>query len=211
MGGYGSGRYGGRMKVQHCRSLDVNKINKSGALESGYSGQWQWSQDGEKVASINFSSKKENIALKYCWRAYGGSWGSSEQSIPITWTPCHYGGKRPFFKCPGIVNGHYCGRRVIKLYSGGRYFLCRHCYNLTYNSQSETRYDRLLRRANKHRIALGGAPGIYSWTEKPKGMWQRTYNHHRAEILAAERLATAEFIRVFSERLSKEEMERYFE
>lgn len=211
MGGYGSGRYGGKKKVQHCRSLDVNKMNKAGGLKSGYSGQWQWSEDGEKVASIECSSRKTNIVLKYRWRAYGEGWESSEQSVPVTWTPCHYGGQRPFFQCPGIVNGHYCGRRVIKLYSGGKYFLCRHCYNLTYNSQSETRHDRLLRRANKRRIALGGEPGIYSWIEKPKGMWQRTYSRHKAEILAAEQQATSEFMRVFSGRLSKEEMEMYFE
>ena len=60
-------------------------------------------------------------------------------------------------------------------------------------------------------MAMGGESGIYFWIEKPKGMWQRTYNRHKAEIIMAEDQATVEFSRVFSGRLSKEEMELYFE
>lgn len=211
MGGYGSGRYGGKKKVQHCRSLDINKMNKAGGLKSGFSGQWQWSEDGEVIATIGFSSQDTKVDLNYRWRAYGEDWVQTEQPVPITWTPCQFGGNRPYFQCPGIVNGRHCGKRVIKLYLGGRYFLCRHCYNLAYKSQSETYTDRLLRRANKRRLALGGEPGIYSWIEKPKGMWQRTHNRHKNEILIAERLATNEMRRVFAGRLSRKEMEVYFE
>jgi len=38
-----------------------------------------------------------------------------------------------------VVNGRVCCRRVAKLYLplGGRYFGCRHCYNLTYQSYKE--------------------------------------------------------------------------
>jgi len=211
MGGYGSGRYGGKKKTQNCRSLDINKMNKAGCLKPGFGAQWQWSENGEKVASINFSSEATKLVLKYRWCSCGEDWESVEQPVPINWTPCRYGGQRPFFKCPGVVNGHYCGRQVIKLYSGGKYFLCRHCYDLAYQSQSETREDRLLRRANKRRMALGGEPGICSWINKPKGMWQRTYNRHRAEIIAAEDQSTAMFMRKFSGRLSAEELDMYFE
>jgi hypothetical protein len=40
--------------------------------------------------------------------------------------------RRPYFVCPGVVNGTACGRRVAKLYGPGRYFVCRHCYRLAY-------------------------------------------------------------------------------
>jgi hypothetical protein len=33
--------------------------------------------------------------------------------------PCRFGGVRPYFVCPGIVNGIACGRRVLKLYGCG--------------------------------------------------------------------------------------------
>jgi len=102
-------------------------------------------------------------------------------------------------------------RSAIKLYSGSKYFLCRDCYDLAYKSQSETRADRLLRRANKRRVALGGEAGVYSWINRPKGMWQRTYNRHKAEILSAERLATTEMRRMFAGKISAQEIEMYFE
>lgn len=211
MGGYGSGRSGGKSKVQHCRSLDVNKMNKAGGLKSGFSGNWQWSQDGEEIASIGFSSNGHEIDLKYRYRLNGSEWESIKHLVAILWSQCRYGGERAYFRCPGVVNDHACRRRVVKLYSGGKYFLCRHCYNLAYASQSETRIDRLLRRANKRRMALGGEPGCYAWIERPKGMWQRTHMRHKNEILRAERLATNEMRRMFSGKISAQELDMYFE
>ena len=115
MGGYGSGRTGWKSKVQHCRSLDVNKMNKAGGLKPGYSGSWQWSEDGEQVASIGFSAAKTKITLNYRYRVYGSAWEDVEYSVAILWSPCRYGGKRAYFRCPGVGNGHVCGRRVLKL------------------------------------------------------------------------------------------------
>jgi hypothetical protein len=54
--------------------------------------------------------------------------------IPLTTTPCRYGGKRYWFICPMSRSGRYCGRRVAKIYLGDSLFACRHCYGLTYAS-----------------------------------------------------------------------------
>src|SRR4051794_3324525 len=78
----------------------------------------------------------------------------------IVCVSCRFGGCRPYSVCPGVVNGIACDRRVAKLYQGGRYFLCRHCYGLAYASQREARMDRDLRKANKIRVRLGGDPGM---------------------------------------------------
>lgn len=59
-----------------------------------------------------------------------------DYKIPLTTTPCHFGGKRYWFTCPWYVNGKYCGRRVGVLFLGGKHFACRHCHNLTYNSRN---------------------------------------------------------------------------
>jgi len=61
---------------------------------------------------------------------------SFDYKIPLTTTPCNYGGKRYWFTCPWYKNGVYCGRRVGVLYKDGDYFACRHCYNLTYSSRN---------------------------------------------------------------------------
>jgi hypothetical protein len=198
MGGFGSGRPSGsgRIKVEACRSLDVNRMHKAGGLEPGWVGSWQWSVDGEKVASIGARVGDDALHLSYRFSSGGGEWEDVAETVRIVRKPCRFGGTRPYFICPGIVNGIACGRRVAKLHGPGRYFLCRHCYRLAHASQSEDRWDRLLRRANKIRQRLGGDPGMAApFPRKPKGMWKRTYEWLAEEFFEAELNADDAFAR----------------
>jgi len=185
MGGFGSGRPSdfGRDKVEHCRSIDVNRLHREGCLCGGWMGGWQWSRDGEKVASINLRTDHDRLHLTYRVRIGSGEWEDVTESIRLVRLTCRFGGTRPFFICPGVVNGTVCGRRVAKLHGPGRYFLCRHCNRLSYASRSESGLDRALRRANKIRQRLGGDPGMAAlFPSRPKGMWRSTYErlHKRA-------------------------------
>jgi hypothetical protein len=65
----------------------------------------------------------------------------------LEWTACNFGRERPWFVRPRAE----CGRRVAILYGPGKYFLCRHCYDLRYESQREDNKDWALRRAQKMR------------------------------------------------------------
>mgnify|MGYP003135067134 FL=1 len=211
MGGYGSGRRGYKQKAEHTISLDVNRLHREGCLSPGRRGNWVWSRDGQETGRIGYHATERHFVLDYKVRVYGGDWESITQSIPLTYADCHYGGTRPYFRCNGIVNGLDCTRRVGKVFAGGRYFLCRHCYNVAYSSQSEPRYDRMLRRANKLRTALGGEPGTANWiAPKPKGMWQRTYQRKRFEIEWCENQADQHFLSIFAHVLSAEEREMFF-
>ena len=117
----------------------------------------------------------------------GGDWQDVAESVRIVRIGCRYGGTRPYFECPGVVNGSACGRRVSKLYGHGRYFLCRHCYRLVYASQSEGELDRSLRRANTIKQRLGGEPGLaYPFPRRPRGMWRRTYDRLHEETFEIE-------------------------
>jgi len=197
MGGYGSGRPSGfgRDTVEASRSIDVNELHKAGCLGAGWSGGWQWTCDGEKVASINLRAEADRLHLSYRVRIGDGEWNKVEVPVAIVRVPCRFGGCRPYFICPGVVNGATCGRRVAKLYGPGKYFLCRHCYRLTYASQSEGEWDRAIRRANKIRMKLGGDSGIASpFPDRPKGLWHRTYDRLRGEAMEARRLADEAFI-----------------
>ena len=212
MGGYGSGRPSLKQKAEDCRALEINRLNREGCLRPGWQGNWIWSRNGEEVGRVGGKAENELFTLDYRVRQYGGDWESVTQPIRITQADCHYGGQRPYFLCPGVVNGWHCGRRVGKLFSGGKYFLCSHCYNIAYTSQSEPRYDRMLRRANKLRTALGGEPGTAHWiAPKPKGMWQRTYQRKRFEIEWCENKANQLFLSKYSHLLSREEREIHFE
>lgn len=212
MGGYGSGRPSYNQKAEHCRALDIYKMKRQGCLEPKKRGNWVWSRDGEEVARINYHCTGQTLILDYRIRQSGGDWEPIRQATQLTYLRCNYGGQRVYVICPGIVNGRPCGRRVGKLFAGGKFFLCHHCYSIAYYSQSEARYDRMLRRANKLRMALGGEPGAAYWiAPKPKGMWWRTYSRIVEEIDMNERAADFAFLRKFSRHLSYGKLKTLFD
>jgi hypothetical protein len=134
------------------------------------------------------------LHLSYRFSSGGGEWEDVAETVRIVRKPCRFGGTRPYFICPGIVNGIACGRRVAKLHGPGCYFLCRHCYRLAHASQSEDASDRAIRRANKIRKRLGGVPeNEGSFPAKPKGMWQRTYDRLFEKAFDAEMYADQAF------------------
>ena len=122
MGGFGSGRPNGsgHAKVEGCRSLDVNRLHREGCLNPGWAGGWSWTQDGERVAWIGLRAEPDRLHLGYRVRIGGGDWENIDETVRIVRLPCRYGGVRPYFICPGVVNGRACGRRAAKLYGPGR-------------------------------------------------------------------------------------------
>ncbi|MDP9475892.1 MAG: hypothetical protein M3R38_09425 [Actinomycetota bacterium] len=113
----------------------------------------------------------------------GAEWEDVRELVPLEWTSCNFGRERPWFLCPGVG----CGRRVAVLYGPGRYFLCRHCYDLRYESQREDGALRALRRAQKIREGLGGSANMTEpFPERPKSMHWRTYDRLWQEHREAE-------------------------
>ena len=180
MGGYGSGRrwnFCAKDTTSDYRSIDIRRWHRDGLLRPGISYGWQWTRNGEKVASINVTTEPSQVSLIYSHRTNGGEWKHENYPVRLTWTSCNYGGSRPWFLCP--AKG--CGRRVAKLYGGG-IFACRHCYQLAYASQREGGADRLFRKADKIRDRMGWESGILNGPgKKPKGMHWRTYKQCCAE------------------------------
>lgn len=72
------------------------------------------------------------------------------QRVALQYTPCHMGGSRVWFSCPG------CDRRCALLYSGENGFCCRECYDLPYRSQRCGEFDYLLDRRNNLESQLYG-------------------------------------------------------
>jgi hypothetical protein len=86
----------------------------------------------------NTLGEDRSIQLGYSKIDPDGSRESFEYRIALTTTPCFFGGERFWFSCPFQRNGSQCERRVGVLYMGERYFGCRKCLNLAYESQQET-------------------------------------------------------------------------
>jgi hypothetical protein len=199
------GRYagGGKTTVESCLSVDVLDWHRRGYLQSPRWFSWSWTRDGERVASISVQTERHSVALKYRSRSYGEDWSNVEQRIAIVWTPCRFGGERPWFVCSIASNGVYCGRRVTKLYGAGRLFACRHCYQLAYTSQQESAHQRGLWKSQQIRMRLGGSPSMLDdFPEKPKGMHWRTYDRLCCLYEAAEERSTVGLVG-FVERLSR--------
>jgi len=195
MGGFGSTRWAGDITkdtVEGSRSLDINRLNREGWLRRDCRGTFDWTRNGEPFGTIRFRAEGDCLILSYRVQKNGGEWWDVEQSTPIGWTQCRFGGRRPYFVCRGVATGVECNRRVTKLYGAGTYFLCRHCYRLAYASQREGPYDRALRRQEKIRMQLGGDPGVRSpFPDRPKGMHRKTYQRLRSKMWNAEMSAKA--------------------
>lgn len=173
MGGFGSGRKFGANVTDDYRQIDIRRWQHEGLLIPGNIINWQWLRNGEKIASIAAKVETGYLRLIYNYRASGSeNWEPLDYPVRLQTTPCHYGGERYWFTCPAVG----CGRRVAILYSGGKYYACRHCYQLAYQSQREDKGARGHRGANKIRAKLGWAAGIANPPEgKPKGMHWQTY------------------------------------
>jgi len=115
------------------------------------------------------------ITLEYSAKEEGGRSWRVDDRVYVTWTPLHFGGRRPWFYCPG------CQRRVGILYLRGRYFRCRHCQRLRYRCKSEAPYDRALRKVRKIERRLGEP----TWL-KPKGMHQTTFDRLHRKLRKAQ-------------------------
>jgi hypothetical protein len=72
------------------------------------------SADGEPYGNVDVRVEGEAVVLSYRVRSWGATdWKLIEQRVPIRWTPCHFGGRRPWFCCSMRANGRYCGRRAV--------------------------------------------------------------------------------------------------
>ena len=153
MGGYGSGRWGWRKSdaktlVEDCRVLDIGPLVRERVVCPNLirRGTWQWTRNGEKVASVGYlvdtEADKGTVRLTYTVGRDGQEQKRMEYAVPLVTTALTSGGRRWWFRCVASRNGEpRCGRRAGKLYlpPGGRVFACRRCYDLAYTSSRESR------------------------------------------------------------------------
>jgi len=135
------GNYSGKSLIEECLMLSTYRLNRMGLLKQSSTSvlSWQNSQ-GESAGAVKVTI---NLAANKCTLDYAvndrftGTKKQLNYSISLVTAPCHYGGLRYWFKCPG------CGKRYACLYSGGSYFLCRRCHGLAYASQCESHNSRI--------------------------------------------------------------------
>ena len=112
---WGAGRPGWHVKAEHCLRLDVRELDRRELIGAGpFIWTWRRSDTGEEKGSISVTASRfDSLTLRY---ASNGNPVNDE--IEVERTPCHYGGTRPWFRCPR------CARRCAVLYMRGGWFKC---------------------------------------------------------------------------------------
>lgn len=166
--------------TDNYRTLSISSLKRDSQLQSGKAFDWAWWRRGEQVASIGITiESRYSLRLRYQSRRQNSEPVQHDYPVAITWTACHLGGERPWFRCPD------CGQRVLKLYGGAR-FICRNCLRLNYTCQQTSKRNRALDRAWKLRHKLGCDYGPFDYPaeyiQRPKGMHRKTFAR-RIELL----------------------------
>ncbi len=163
---YGSGRPRRRQRAEDTIRLDVRHMERSGHIRPGLRVPYFWKRGTEPAGDIVVHTHDGGIELVYRYRQNDDDWRPMRIAVPLTSTPCTFGGERHWFHCP------ICNRRCALLYihavAG-----CRACMDVGYASQAETPLDRLRRRSDKLELLLRG-DDRRRW-RRPPGMHHRTY------------------------------------
>lgn len=207
MGGFGSGRheYATTATVGESRTLDVNTFTDL-VDHPGATGLYAWGPDDDPDATISFALLPEDddtdratsVRLSYTVNPARGESSEHEYTVPLEYTDCNFGGSRPWFRCPGVVDGVRCGERVAKLHlppRGSSLFVCRECHGLGYQSSRKSRNEMdtaLLRyrRAFAKADAEGRRPHPNNsphFPDRPKGMHLDTFADLVDDVQAARR------------------------
>ena len=179
--------YSSRKTVSECETVDVFWLNQHDYFRGYKSGVIEWKR-GDKVTSsigIEVNVLDHSYMRLYYTQTnrFTGKKTELDYKVRLVTTPCNFGGVRYWFICSLVVDGKSCLRRVGKLYlpPGGKYFGCRHCYDLTHESCKKSgsfhyeNVEKHAKRMRKIREQLGGSSSLIErFPPKPKGMrWEK--------------------------------------
>ena len=177
MGGWGSGRTGGRPVAEYCSRVDLPWMLRKGLAVPGRNtrGTLRWHRGGEPAGSISYEANMSDLddahlILRYT-RGSGDDAEKVEQFIRLECTFPNYGGRRWWMICP------YRGGRCANLFLPGMgdRFASRTAWRVQYKIQRVEHRDRPFEALFKIQRRLGCQEGWEMPVRRPKGMWHRTY------------------------------------
>lgn len=198
MGGYGSGRYGGRPTADASKRIDLAWMLRRGLAVDGLerAGTLNWSIGDRPAGSISFCAEMREpnaaqLILSYI-QGTGQDRENVEQVVRLTYTQPHFGGRRWWMICP------YLGHRVGKLYMppGGDRFASRKAWQLGYNSQRIAARDRPFEGLFRLQRKLRCERGWGNWPVRPKGMHQKTFDRYMVEFEYLDALCAIQMMKV---------------
>jgi hypothetical protein len=153
MGGPGSGWFRARRQtVRKVERLDVQRYRRDFDADKPRTFALSWPAGASMGAQVD----AEGLELHYQYRHNGEDWRPVVCRLALTWTPCNYGGRRPWWTCPA------CGGRCRFVYLAGERFTCRRCARLTYATCQAS--GNLFEQAQ-----AAGLPGLLTLDARHKG------------------------------------------
>ncbi len=167
----GAGRPAQHVTVEDCRSIDIRQWKRDGLLDCAWSGAWWWRDPTtNRVTSvIGLRTDVDSVFVSYAVNRVPVA-----ETIGLARTPCHFGGSRPWFQCPG------CRKRVARLFLRTMHFRCPVCHDLRYSSQREDAIGRGWRAQTKLECLLLDS------SRRPKGMHHATHARIADKIMDLE-------------------------
>lgn len=196
MGGYNSGRSGGRPTADMSKRIDLAWMLRSRLAVPGQSisGTLSWNCGGEPAGSISYEADMRDpynaeMRLSYT-RGRERDAEHVKQSVRLVCTEPNFGGRRWWMICP------YRHNRVGKLYlpNGGDRFAGRVAWRLGYHIQRVARRDRPFEKLFRLQKKLGSDQGWEAGLRRPKGMWHRTFERHMERYFELDERCSVEMV-----------------
>lgn len=134
-----------KIQCEQCIKIPLPLLKKVGLLTPGLKAQtFFWRPDVGDDSNLAVISKINNqdSFIEVLFRTKNVATGEVSPPIAIrlqlTSTPCFFGGKRYWLKCPIKQNGQACNRRIAMAYMREQEVGCRKCLKLSYKSQMES-------------------------------------------------------------------------
>ena len=176
MGGWGSGRQGGRVTIEGCGSLRLSISDLRDLMDDppGTARWMQYSQNGEHRMTVVVEVRASHgyVRLQHPSRASDCT-EHMDYTVGLIWTVPRFGGRRWWFSCP--LSGRRCG--VLYLPRGASKFASAKGHGLDYAVTRMTKCDQIWRRMAQISGRLGGEPGPQGPPPRPDGMRAATYRH----------------------------------
>ena len=174
MGGWGSGRQGGRVTIEGCGSLRLSISDLRDLMDDppGTARWMQYSQNGEHRMTVVVEVRASHgyVRLQHPSRASDRT-EHMDYTVGLIWTVPRFGGRRWWFSCP--LSGRRCG--VLYLPRGASKFASAKGHGLDYAVTRMTKLDQIWRRMARISGRLGGEPGPQGPPPRPDGMPAATY------------------------------------
>jgi hypothetical protein len=143
MGGWGSGSWGRanrKRTVEESLTLSMRVMRPY--IKNNQSGFITWTNADGQVSTAGFLSSVHD-QLCFVIHYWIGTTEHVRTVVELASTHTRNAGRRLWFLCPLASSRAACGRRVECLYlpSNGKYFGCRQCHQLTYQSCQQAHKD----------------------------------------------------------------------